>query len=85
MIKILIQTNYLQKNIHYIFFCGFLTAIRNCYMIPLVFVCRCKMGLQHDVDEPLSLKGLVDLFHMLQDEYYEEYKVCFFVDSSQFY
>ena len=43
------------------------------------------MGLQHDVDEPLSLKGLVDLFHMLQDEYYEEYKVCFFVDSFQCY
>ena len=40
-----------------------------------VFTDRCKMGLQHDADEPLSLKGLVDLFHMLQDKYYEEYKV----------
>ena len=39
------------------------------------FVYRCKMGLQHHVDEPLSLKGLVELFHMLQDKYYEEYKV----------
>jgi len=36
---------------------------------------RCKMGLQHHVDEPLSLKGLVELFHMLQDKYYEEYKM----------
>ncbi|XP_065053922.1 tuftelin-interacting protein 11-like [Rhopilema esculentum] len=36
---------------------------------------RCKMGLQHNVDEPLSLKGLVELFQMLQDKYYEEYKM----------
>eukprot|EP00794_Sanderia_malayensis_P003562 gene3562-4067_t len=36
---------------------------------------RCKNGLQHNSDEPLSLQGLVDLFHMLQDKYYEEYKM----------
>lgn len=33
------------------------------------------MGLKHDSDEPLSLKGLVELFQMLQDKHYEEYKV----------
>ena len=44
------------------------------------------MGLQHDIDEPLSLKGLVELFHMLQDKYYEEYKVSllFFIYINAF-
>ena len=37
--------------------------------------CRCKKGLKHDKDESLTLEGLMDVFKMLQEKYYEEYKV----------